>query len=258
MNPLIAAEHPVTVLSVNVNKVALLRNTRHLGIPSVVRAATLVLQAGADGITVHPRPDERHIRAHDVFDLAELLRAWPRAEFNLEGNPFHNLMRLVREVRPQQATFVPDGEGQFTSDHGWDLAADADRLRPLIDECHALGVRVSLFMDADAATMPAARAVGADRVELYTEPYAAAHGTPNQDAQLARFAAAARAAHTAGLGVNAGHDLNQANLADFLRAVRGVAEVSIGHALIADALETGLPATVQAYLRCIRVAQGVR
>jgi pyridoxine 5-phosphate synthase len=259
MNPLVLDASPHgragTALSVNVNKVALLRNTRHLGIPSVVRAATLCLQAGADGITVHPRPDERHIRAHDVHELAALMQQWPQAEYNIEGNPFHNLMDFIRVVKPHQATFVPDAEGQFTSDHGWNLATESARLRPLIDECHALGVRVSLFMDADAAAMPAARAVGADRVELYTEPYAAAHGTPQQAEQLARFAAAARAAHAAGLGVNAGHDLNQPNLVDFLRAVPGVAEVSIGHALVADALEHGLPETVRAYRRAIAAAQ---
>jgi pyridoxine 5-phosphate synthase len=136
-----------THLSVNVNKVAWVRNTRHLGIPSVTRAATLCLQAGAQGITVHPRPDERHIRAHDVHDLAQLMRAWPDREFNIEGNPLHNLMDFVREVRPHQATFVPDTVGQFTSDHGWSFPADAQRLRPIIDECKALGVRVSLFMD---------------------------------------------------------------------------------------------------------------
>jgi pyridoxine 5-phosphate synthase len=157
-------------------------------------------------------------------------------------------------VRPQQVTFVPDSEGQFTSDHGWDLVADGARLRPLIDEAHALGVRVSLFMDPLPDAMPLARAVGADRVELYTEPYAAAHGQAGQADQLARFAAAARAAQAAGLGVNAGHDLNRDNLSDFLRAVPGVLEVSIGHALIADALELGLPATVRDYLRCIRAA----
>jgi pyridoxine 5-phosphate synthase len=254
MNPLVVPEHPATALSVNVNKVALLRNTRHLGIPSVVHAATLCLQAGADGITVHPRPDERHIRAHDVHDLAALMKQWPEAEYNIEGNPFHNLMDFVRAVRPHQATFVPDAQGQFTSDHGWDLAADAARLRPLIDECHALGVRVSLFMDAEASAMAAARAVGADRVELYTEPYAAAHGTPQQAAELARFASAAQAALAAGLQVNAGHDLNLDNLTDFLRAVPGVSEVSIGHALVADALELGLPETVRRYQRCIRAA----
>ncbi len=261
MNPLVADEAHTdahrrggTALSVNVNKVALLRNTRHLGIPSVVRASTLSLQAGAQGITVHPRPDERHIRAGDVHDLAALLKDWPQADYNIEGNPFHNLMGFVRALRPQQVTFVPDSEGQFTSDHGWDLVADGARLRPLIDEAHALGVRVSLFMDPLPDAMPLARAVGADRVELYTEPYAAAHGQAGQADQLARFAAAARAAQAAGLGVNAGHDLNRDNLSDFLRAVPGVLEVSIGHALIADALELGLPATVRDYLRCIRAA----
>jgi pyridoxine 5-phosphate synthase len=256
MNPLVApdAGHVMTHLSVNVNKVAQLRNTRHLGIPSVVRAATLCLQAGADGITVHPRPDERHIRAHDVHDIAALMRDWPQAEYNIEGNPFHNLMGFIRAVKPHQATFVPDSEGQFTSDHGWDLAADGERLAPLIAECRALGVRVSLFMDPLPEAMAAARAVGADRIELYTEPYAAAFGTAGQGAQLARFAAAAVAAQKQGLGINAGHDLNQANLADFLRSVPGVQEVSIGHALIADALEAGLPETVRAYQRCIRRA----
>ncbi len=260
MNPLVAPEAFAqphdgrTALSVNVNKVALLRNTRHLGIPSVVHAATLCLQAGADGITVHPRPDERHIRAHDVHDLAALMRQWPQADYNIEGNPFHNLMGFVRALRPQQVTFVPDSEGQFTSDHGWDLAADAERLRPIIDECHTLGVRVSLFMDPLPQAMAMARAVGAARVELYTEPYAAAHGKAGpggQAEQLARFAAAAAAAQALGLGVNAGHDLNRDNLADFLRAVPGVLEVSIGHALVADALELGLPETVRQYQRCI-------
>ena len=257
MNPLVSpdSDRSGTKLSVNVNKVALLRNTRHLGIPSVVKAAQLCLEAGADGITVHPRPDERHIRAHDVNDIAALLKAWPLAEYNIEGNPFHDLMDFVREVRPQQATFVPDSAGQFTSDHGWDLAADGDRLRPLIEECRALGVRVSLFMDPLPEAMALARSVGAQRVELYTEPYAAAHGQAGQDEQLARFAAAAAAAQAQGLGVNAGHDLNRDNLADFLRAVPGVLEVSIGHALIADALEFGLPETVRAYQRCIRQAR---
>jgi pyridoxine 5-phosphate synthase len=253
MNPLIASDpgHRLTALSVNVNKVAQLRNTRHLGIPSVVHAAALCLQAGAAGITVHPRPDERHIRAHDVHDIAALLRAWPQAEYNIEGNPLHNLMGFIRAVKPQQATFVPDSEGQFTSDHGWNLAADGERLAPLIAECRALGVRVSLFMDAQPQAMASARALGAERVELYTEPYAAAYGKAGQGAQLARFAAAAASAQAAGLGVNAGHDLNRDNLGDFLCAVPGVLEVSIGHALIGDALEFGLPETVHRYLQCI-------
>ena len=249
-----------TSLSVNLNKVALVRNTRHLGIPSITRAATLCLQAGASGITVHPRPDERHIRRADVRDLAGLMQAWPDREFNIEGNPFHNLMDCLRDLRARklpvhQVTFVPDGEGQFTSDHGWNFPQDADRLRPMIEEARTWGVRVSLFMDADAQAMAAAKAVGADRVELYTEPYAAAWGGPQQAAQLARFAAAAQAALDAGLGVNAGHDLNRDNLTTFIQQVPGVSEVSIGHALIADALELGYSATVQAYSRCIAAAR---
>ncbi|NMM77100.1 pyridoxine 5'-phosphate synthase [Acidovorax sp. SRB_24] len=240
-----------TALSVNVNKVALVRNTRHLGIPSVVRAAQLCLQAGAQGITVHPRPDERHIRAHDVFELAALLQAWPGREYNIEGNPSHNLMEFIRQVRPQQATFVPDSEDQFTSDHGWSFPQDAERLAPLVAECRQLGVRVSLFMDPVPEQMAQAKAVGADRVELYTEPYAAAWGTDRQAVELERYRAAAQAALDAGLGVNAGHDLNRDNLAAFVRGVPGVQEVSIGHALIADALELGYGATVHAYQACI-------
>ena len=246
-----------TQLSVNVNKVALLRNTRQLGIPSVTRAATLCLQAGAHGITVHPRPDGRHIRAHDVHELAQLLAAWPGREYNIEGNPTQNLMDFIRQVRPAQATFVPDSEDQFTSDHGWQLddAAVRARLKPLVAECRSLGVRVSLFMDPDPALMPWAAEVGADRVELYTEPYAAAWGQPAaRQQQLIAYARAAQAALTNGLGVNAGHDLNRDNLTEFLRAVPGVAEVSIGHALIADALELGYAATVSEYLRCIAEA----
>ena len=251
--------HPSTALSVNLNKVALVRNTRHLGIPSVTRAATLCLQAGASGITVHPRPDERHIRASDVPELATLLKDWPAREFNIEGNPFHNLMDVVGQLVAaklpvHQVTFVPDSEGQFTSDHGWIFPDDAARLKPLIDQAHAWGLRVSLFMDAEVEAMAAAKAVGADRVELYTEPYAAAWGTADQATQLARFAKAAQAALDVGLGVNAGHDLSRDNLATFIAQVPGVSEVSIGHALIADALELGYSATVKDYLRCIRDA----
>jgi pyridoxine 5-phosphate synthase len=234
--------------------VALVRNTRHLGIPSVTRAATLCLQAGAHGITVHPRPDARHIRAQDVRELHALLKAWPGAEFNIEGNPFHNLMDFVRELRPHQCTLVPDSEGQFTSDHGWNLPADSERLRPVIAQARALGVRVSLFMDPLPGAMQHAKAVGADRVELYTESYAGAWGTPRQAEVLQAFRQAALAAAVAGLEVNAGHDLSRDNLADFLRAVPGVREVSIGHALISDALELGYEATVKAYLASIRRA----
>jgi pyridoxine 5-phosphate synthase len=240
-----------TALSVNLNKVALVRNTRHLGIPSVIRAATLCLQAGAQGITVHPRPDARHIRSEDVHMLHKLLKAWPQVEFNIEGNPFHNLMDFVRELRPHQCTFVPDSEGQFTSDHGWTFPDDAMRLKPLIAEARELGVRVSLFMDPVAELMRGAKAAGADRVELYTETYANAYGTADKEAVLARYSRAAAEAARLGMGVNAGHDLNRDNLTAFLKAVPQVQEVSIGHALISDALELGYAATVKEYLQCI-------
>ncbi|MBL8327753.1 MAG: pyridoxine 5'-phosphate synthase [Rubrivivax sp.] len=259
MNPLIlqaaaAATGGVTALSVNVNRVALLRNSRPVGLPDVVHLATVALEAGADGITVHPRPDARHITAQDTHDLAALLRRWPQAEYNLEGNPFHNLMPLVRQTRPQQATFVPDEATQATSDHGWNLLEEGARLQPLITELQALGVRVSLFMDPEPAAMAQARDTGADRVELYTEAYARAFGTPEEEAVLERYVFAAEAALKAGLGINAGHDLNRHNLARFLRDVPGVAEVSIGHAIAADALEFGMAETVRAYQRCIRSA----
>ena len=258
MNPLVAPEASSRsgrcALSVNLNKVALLRNTRHLEIPSVLRAATIALEAGASGITVHPRPDARHIRADDVRELAALLKAWPHAEFNIEGNPFHNLMDFVRELRPHQCTLVPDRADQSTSDHGWTFPADRARLVQVIAEARALGVRVSLFMDPVAEAMPLAREAGADRIELYTETYARAYESSERTAVLAKFSEAARAALVAGLGINAGHDLNRSNLTDFLRAVPGVEEVSIGHALIADALEFGLAETVREYQRCIQRA----
>lgn len=242
-----------TALSVNVNLVAYVRNRRDVGLPDVVRAARICLQAGAHGITVHPRPDERHITPADVEALDGLLRnEFPVAEFNIEGNPFHNLMDIVRRYQPRQATFVPDGEAQATSDHGWNLAADGQRLRPLIDECHALGVRVSLFMDPQPDAMVLAKAVGADRVELYTESYARAFGSPREAAVLAEFASTAQAARDLGMGVNAGHDLNHANLPAFLRGVPGIDEVSIGHALMSDAFELGYAATVRAYQNAMR------
>jgi pyridoxine 5-phosphate synthase len=258
MNPLVGPESSHrpsrTALSVNVNKIALLRNTRHLGIPNVVGLSRLCLEAGAQGITVHPRPDERHIRAGDVLDLAALMKQWPQAEYNIEGNPFHNLMGFVRQVRPHQCTFVPDSADQFTSDHGWLFPADMERLKPVIAEARSLGVRVSLFMDPLPEMMVAARAAGADRVELYTEGFASAFGTPRQEQVLGTYVAAAKAAMACGLEVNAGHDLNRDNLSLFLRAVPGVLEVSIGHALVADALELGLAETVRDYQRCIQRA----
>jgi len=260
MNPLLAPESSSShgalrcALSVNVNKVALLRNTRHLGIPSVLRAAEACLLAGAQGITVHPRPDARHIRTQDVHELAALMQAWPHAEYNIEGNPTQNLMDFVRSVRPHQVTFVPDSEDQFTSDHGWQFPADMERLRPLVAEAKACGVRVSLFMDPLPEAMAFVAELGADRVELYTETYASACGTEREAEVLAGFTRTAEAAMAVGLGLNAGHDLNRDNLTRFLQAVPGVQEVSIGHALVADALELGYTETVREYQRCIQRA----
>jgi pyridoxine 5-phosphate synthase len=267
MNPLIGTgslfQQAGVALSVNLNKVALLRNTRSLGIPSLTHAATLVMQAGAQGLTVHPRPDERHVRAADVLELATLLKQWPQAEFNIEGNPLHNLMDVLRSLvdlgmPPAQCTFVPDATNQATSDHGWFLPQDAEALRPLIAQAHRWGIRVSLFMDPLPQAMAAVRDLGADRVELYTQSYAQAHGQPQLASILADFSAAAEAALKNGLGVNAGHDLNIDNLSDFVRAVPGISEVSIGHALVSDALVNGLTATVKAYLRALGSVASLR
>jgi pyridoxine 5-phosphate synthase len=251
----------MTLLSVNVNKVAVLRNSRGGSEPSVLAAAEAAIAAGAGGITVHPRPDQRHIRPDDVQALAGLVAG--RVEYNLEGNPFApprpgypGFLALVAAVRPRQATLVPDGDGQLTSDHGFDLPRDADRLRPLVAQLKALGVRVSLFMDAGATGLDLAVAMGVDRIELYTGPYGEAHAAGDASAALALCAGTAREAAGLGLGVNAGHDLSQANLGDFLRGVPGVQEVSIGHALFSEALHAGLAPTVRAYLAIIAGATG--
>ena len=245
-----------TKLSVNLNKVALLRNQRDVGYPSVLEAARLVVAGGAHGITVHPRPDERHIRRTDVTELAALIAAEfpPAIEYNIEGYPSPDFARLIAEVRPDQVTLVPDAPDQRTSDHGWDLVREGERLAPLIAELKASGARISLFLDPEPALVPRAREVGADRIELYTEPYARAFaaGRGEAGAVLARYVAAARAAARVGLGVNAGHDLNLDNLPAFCQAIPELAEVSIGHAITADALRLGFPAAVEAYLRAIR------
>ncbi len=246
----------MTALSVNVNKIAVLRNSRGGALPDIVAAARTCLDAGAHGITVHPRPDARHVRADDVAALAALTRE-RGVEFNLEGNPFAppragypGFLALCESARPAQATLVPDGDAQLTSDHGFDFARDADALRPLVAALKAFGCRVSLFADAGGAVEHAA-AIGADRIELYTGPYAHAHATGNAGRALAACAETARRAQAAGLGVNAGHDLDQRNLRDFIAGVPDVLEVSIGHALVADALYSGLDASVRAYLRCL-------
>ena len=247
----------MTVLSVNVNKIAVLRNSRGGNAPDIVRAATTCLDAGVHGITVHPRPDARHIRADDVLALAKLCRA-RGVEFNIEGNPFAppregypGFHALCAQAMPAQATLVPDGDAQLTSDHGFDFAADADRLRPHVSALKQLGCRVSLFADAGDFDASAAATTGADRIEIYTGPFAEGFAAGNASTALAACAEAARRAQAAGLGVNAGHDLSQANLAAFLAGVPGVEEVSIGHALIDEALYAGLDPTVRAYLRIL-------
>lgn len=244
----------MTKLSVNVNKVATLRNTRTIGIPSVVHAAKLCLDAGAHGITVHPRPDERHIRKTDVYDVAKLLKKYKRAEYNIEGNPFIEFMHFARDVRPDQCTLVPDSPESFTSNQGWNMPRELKRLKPLIAKLKSYGCRVSIFLDPIPEWCALAKEAGADRIELYTEPYASAFASGEKKKTLAKYVATAKSAAAAGLEVNAGHDLNLDNLPLFIRSVPEVAEVSIGHALIGDALEFGLPATVKKYLHVIKGA----
>nr|AIA13063.1 Pyridoxal phosphate biosynthesis protein PdxJ [uncultured bacterium] len=250
----------MTRLSVNLNKVALLRNARNIGIPSVSRAAQICIKAGAHGLTLHPRPDERHARERDVYELAELLRETPTVELNIEGNPFPKFMEIVRAVRPTQCTLVPDSPEAFTSDHGWNIREEKERLKPVIEELKGLGIRLSLFMDADSPEIELAKEIGADRIELYTEPYAAAYGSASAETVFEQFRLAAEKAQRVGLGVNAGHDLNLDNLGKFC-SIPNVLEVSIGHALISDALELGLFDAVGAYLKilweCHELHQGV-
>lgn len=244
----------MTKLSVNVNKIALLRNQRAVGVPSVAELSTIALQAGAHGITVHPRPDARHIRPGDVDELSELLTSeeWADREFNIEGNPLDfgggHLMPILRKIKPTQATLVPDDPAQNTSDHGWDVVKHLDTLKPIVAELKDLGCRVSLFLDPDPEMAKRAAETGAERIELYTESYAVAYeqGGAALEASLNAFAKTAESAQSVGLGVNAGHDLNLDNLPRFA-AIPNVLEVSIGHALVADALAMGMSEAVKAY-----------
>lgn len=244
----------MTTLSVNLNKIAVLRNSRGGDQPSLAKATETCIAAGCGGITVHPRPDRRHVTAADVAMLANLTRA--RVELNLEGNPFApprsgypGFIELVRAARPAQATLVPDADGQVTSDHGFDLVRDVPPLAPLVAELNAIGCRVSLFVNAGTTEgFAAARAIGVARVELYTGPYAHAFDGGDYAEALRRCVDTAQCAHAAGLAVNAGHDLNQRNLGAFRAAIPELAEVSIGHALISEALYDGLATTVRSYL----------
>ncbi len=251
----------MTALSINLNKIALIRNSRDTRYPDIPQHAKICIEAGADGITVHPRPDQRHIRVQDCHDLAAMLSV----EFNIEGNPFAGprrsdragvgdypgFMPLVRELRPAQATLVPDGDDQLTSDHGFDLRRDGERVSEIVAELRSLGVRSSLFMDPDAAQIRLAAETGADRIELYTERYAQAVANHSDAAGvLEQYRRAAALAVELGLGVNAGHDLNLHNLPAFV-TIPGLLEVSIGHALTVDALQMGLAEAVKAYQRAL-------
>lgn len=238
-------------LSVNLNKVALLRNARPLSIPSVVKMGKISIDAGAHGLTVHPRPDERHIRRSDVYEIAEMLKSHPAVEYNIEGNPFElPFMDIIREVKPTQCTLVPDDLTQSTSDHGWNVAQDGDRLKPIIAELNELGCRVSLFIDPEIEQIQRVPDLGCERIELYTEPYATAYREGKGEESFERYRQAASCAQAIGLGVNGGHDLNLENLPKF-REIPNLLEVSIGHALTADALEMGFAGAVKAYLQVL-------
>jgi len=243
----------MTALSINLNKVALIRNSREGNYPDVVEHAKVCIANGADGITVHPRPDQRHIRPDDVRRLAALVKPIETVEFNIEGNPFApavgsypGFIELVKETHPDQCTLVPDGDDQLTSDHGFDLHSSAEQLRPIIQQLHDLGMRVSLFMDPDLEQIKLAKQVGADRIELYTGPYAAAWGSDQLESNFQEHFAAAELATSLGMGVNAGHDLNLDNLAKFA-SIPSLLEVSIGHAFTVDSLAMGMPKALQAY-----------
>ncbi|MEZ5529970.1 MAG: pyridoxine 5'-phosphate synthase [Porticoccaceae bacterium] len=246
-----------TALSVNLNKIALIRNSREGNYPDVLAHARICIDHGADGITVHPRPDQRHIRPDDVRQLAALLAPMDELEFNIEGNPFApakgcypGLLALAEETRPDQCTLVPDSDNQLTSDHGFDLTRSADQLAPMIAELQSRGIRVSLFMDPILEQIRLAREVGADRIELYTGPYAAAWGTSQLDEIFQQHFRAAELAGELGLGLNAGHDLNLINLPRYAN-LPGLLEVSIGHALTVDAIAMGLGNAVQAYKKIL-------
>ncbi|MFZ1772454.1 MAG: pyridoxine 5'-phosphate synthase [Rhizobiaceae bacterium] len=242
-------------LSVNLNAIAQLRNRRNLPWPSVIGLGRIALQAGAHGLTVHPRPDQRHIRFTDLAPIRALIDdEFPKAEFNIEGFPDEAFLALVEKHQPDQVTLVPDDPSQATSDHGWDCVANGEVLSVVIWRLKAGGMRVSVFVDADPSQMAAAKALGADRIELYTGPYGATHDHPEKaKAEIAKLGAAADAARVAGLGVNAGHDLTVDNLPALARRIPHLAEVSIGHGLTAEALEYGMAGAVERYLAALAV-----
>ena len=243
-----------TQLSVNLNKIALLRNARGRDYPSVTGFATRVLDSGAIGVTMHPRPDERHARKSDIYELAELLIDYPGKELNVEGNPTDEFMRLVLDIKPHQCTLVPDDPDQITSDHGWNLHQDLELVRSIVNRLNDAGIRSSIFMDPTASDMALASQTGCDRIELYTESYAENYDKSNSDEFLKLYQDTALAAQSFDIGVNAGHDLNLENLERFLRSVHDVKEVSIGHAITIESLEYGFDLTLNKYLQIIASA----
>ncbi|MBB2971056.1 pyridoxine 5'-phosphate synthase [Mesorhizobium sp. RMAD-H1] len=240
-------------LSVNLNAVAMLRNRRDLPWPSVTGIGRIALDAGAAGLTVHPRPDQRHIRFSDLGEIRALIDdEFPGAEFNIEGFPTEHFLELVEKYEPEQVTLVPDDPTQSTSDHGWDFETKADFLTPIVARLKKRAIRVSLFADPDPKGLAAAKATGADRIELYTGPYGATHASAKAAAgELRKLGAAADAALALGLGVNAGHDLTVDNLPPLVKRIPALAEVSIGHGLTADALEHGMAATIRRFLKAL-------
>ncbi len=249
-NELATTGAAMTKLSVNLNKLALLRNARGTDFPNLLKMARRTIAARVQGITVHPRPDQRHVTYSDVYDLSQLVSEHPAVEFNIEGNPIHKFLDIVGEVKPTQCTLVPDATEQLTSDHGWNLREDRERLLPIIKNLQAKGIRVSLFMDTEIGQIDIAKTIGADRIELYTEPYAKAFATSCEHEVWVRYRSAAAHAKHIGLGVNAGHDLNLQNLGLFL-SIPGILEVSIGHAIVVESFDHGYEGTLRRYLEII-------
>jgi pyridoxine 5-phosphate synthase len=237
----------MTKLSVNLNKIALIRNSRGNDFPNVIEFAKKFIELGVNGITVHPRPDERHIKWQDARDLATLLKDYPHVELNIEGYPSRDYMTLIEDIRPDQCTIVPDSINQLTSDHGWDIKKEKVFIREIIISIKNAGSRASIFVDADIDQIKLAPETGTDRIELYTESYAASFGTPASDHIFKRYKASAETAQEMGIGVNAGHDLNLNNLSRFLE-IDGIIEVSIGHALTVECIEIGMKEVINRYL----------
>lgn len=244
----------MTKLSVNINKFALIRNARGNDFPNIIKIATRCINAGAHGITIHPRPDERHAKYSDAYELSTLLKSYPGIEFNIEGNPIPKFLKMVKEVKPDQCTLVPDSPDQLTSDHGWDVIKEKEQLIPVIRSLQEADIRVSIFLDPDIKQVEKAKETKTDRIELYTESYARTYSKEENESIFLSYKQATQKAQELGLGINAGHDLNQQNLGYFL-TIPNIAEVSIGHAIIVESFDHGLEETIKRYLKIIENAE---